>query len=135
MLSCDACCVTLLQATTETKGTVLLKCAEDIKEYSNSEEASLEKVIKAIADTGVTMIVCGQAVGELALHFLDKYRIMVLKVPSKFELRRLGRTTGAATLVRFEPPSEQDIGSCEHVHMMEIGSTMCTIFDHEEEGR
>ena len=123
------------QATTETKGTVLLKSAEEIKEYNNSEEASLEKIIKAIADTGVNMIVCGQAVGELALHFLDKYKIMVLKVPSKFELRRVSRTTGANTLVRLEPPSPSDIGACERVHVMEIGSTMCTIFDHEEEGR
>jgi len=126
--------IPLDSATTETKGTVLLKSAEEIKEYNNSEEASLEKIIKAIADTGVNMIVCGQAVGELALHFLDKYKIMVLKVPSKFELRRVSRTTGANTLVRLEPPSPSDIGACERVHVMEIGSTMCTIFDHEEEG-
>merc|ERR1711988_1135083 len=99
-----------------------------------SEEASLEKVIKAIADTGVNVIVCGQAVGELALHFLDKYNILALKVPSKFELRRVSRTTGANTLVRMEPPTPQDIGTCERVHMKEIGSTMCTLFDHENEG-
>ena len=114
---------------------MLLKSAEDIREYSNSEEASLEKVIKSIADTGVNVIVCGQAVGELALHFLDKYKILCLKVPSKFELRRVSRTTGANTLVRMEPPTPGDIGSCERVHMKEIGSTMCTIFDHEAEGR
>jgi len=126
--------IPLDSATTETKGTVLLKSAEEIKEYNNSEEASLEKIIKAIADTGVNVIVCGQAIGELALHFLDKYKILCLKVPSKFELRRVSRTTGANTLVRMEPPAPGDIGSCERVHMMEIGSTMCTLFDHEEEG-
>lgn len=126
--------IPLDSVTTETKGTVLLKSAEEIKEYNNSEEASLEKVIKSIADTGVNLIVCGQQVGELALHFLDKYKIMCLKVPSKFELRRVSRTTGANTLVRFEPPSPTDIGSCQHVHMKEIGSTMCTIFDHESDG-
>jgi len=126
--------IPLDSVTTETKGTVLLKSAEEIKDYNNSEEASLEKVIKSIADAGVNMIVCGQQVGELALHFLDKYKIMVLKVPSKFELRRVCRTTGANTLVRLEPPSPVDLGSCQHVHMKEIGSTMCTIFDHESDG-
>ena len=55
-------------------------------------------------------------------------------MPSKFELRRVCRTTGANTLVRLEPPTPADIGSCQHVHMKEIGSTMCTIFDHEEDG-
>ena len=80
------------------------------------------------------MIVCGQQVGELALHFLDKYKIMCLKVPSKFELRRVCRTTGANTLVRLEPPTPADLGSCQHVHVTEIGSTKCTIFDHESDG-
>ena len=77
------------------------------------------------------MLVCGQAVGELALHYLEKYKIMCMKCPSKFELRRVCRTTGANTLVRLEPPTEADLGYCEHIHVKEIGSTRCTIFDHE----
>merc|ERR1719161_1817762 len=54
-----------------------------------------------------------------------------MKCPSKFELRRVCRTTGATTLVRLEPPTEADLGSCKHVFVKEIGSTRCTIFDHE----
>ncbi|KAL1502936.1 hypothetical protein AB1Y20_011007 [Prymnesium parvum] len=126
--------IPLDSVTTETKGTVLLKSAEEIKEYNNSEEKSLEKIIKQIADVGVNVIVCGQQVGELALHFLDKYKILCLKVPSKFELRRVCRTTGANTLVRLEPPTAADLGHCQRVHIKEIGSTNCTIFDHETDG-
>ena len=126
--------IPLDSVTTETKGTVLLKSAEELKAYNDSEEASLEKVIKSIADAGTNLLVCGQAVGELALHYLEKYKIMVMKCPSKFELRRICRTTGANTLVRLEPPTEADLGSCKHVHVQEIGSTRCTIFDHEEGG-
>jgi len=123
--------IPLDSATTETKGTVLLKSAEELKAYNNSEEDSLEKVIKAIAEAGCNMLVCGQQVGELALHFLEKYKIMCMKCPSKFELRRICRTTGAATLVRLEPPAPADLGACKHIHVKEIGSTRCTIFDHE----
>jgi len=124
--------IPLDSVTTETKGTVLLKSAEELKAYNNSEEDSLEAVIKAIADPGCNLLICGQAVGELALHFLDKYKIMMMKCPSKFELRRICRTTGASTLVRLEPPVAADLGSCKHVYVKEIGSTRCTIFDHEE---
>merc|ERR550514_607804 len=46
-----------------------------------------------------------------------------MRCPSKFELRRICRTTGAQTLVRLEPPAAE-----------EIGSTRCTIFDHESDG-
>ena len=106
--------------------------AADLKNYNDSEEAALEKTIKAIRDTGVNLIVCGQAVGELALHFCEKFGILVLKCPSKFELRRICRTTGAANLVRLEPPAPDDIGSCARVYLKEIGSTNCTILEQED---
>ena len=64
--------IPLDSTTTETKGTVLLKSASELKAYSNSEEESLEKIIKAIADAGTKVLICGQAVGELALHFIEK---------------------------------------------------------------
>lgn len=57
-----------------------MKSAEEIKAYNNGEEESLEKVVASIAATGVNVLVCGQQVGELALHFLEKYKIMCLKV-------------------------------------------------------
>jgi T-complex protein 1 subunit theta len=125
--------IPLDSATTETKGTVMIKSAEELKAYNNSEEESLERVIKAIADTGCNMIICGAQVGELALHFCEKYGIMVMKCPSKFEIRRLMRTTGAAGLVRMEPPKPEDLGACAHVYVKEIGSTRCTIFDQESD--
>jgi len=126
--------IPLDSATTETKGTVLLKSADELKAYNNSEEEALERVIKAIADTGCNMVVCGQQVGELALHFLEKYGIMVMKCPSKFEMRRVMRMTGATGLVRLEPPTPEDLGHVAHVHVKEIGSTRCTIFDQESDG-
>jgi len=125
--------IPLDSVTTETKGTVLLKSAEELKAYNDSEEESLERIIKAIADTGAKVIVCGQAVGELALHFVDKYKMLCLKVPSKFELRRVCRTTGATNLVRLEPPAPEDLGWCSRVHVEEIGSTRCTIFDQKKD--
>jgi len=123
--------IPLDSAVTETKGTVLLKSADDLMEYNNSEEKALERTIKAIADMGTKLIVCGQAIGELALHFIEKYKMMALKCPSKWELRRLCNTTGATNMVRLEPPTAEELGYCKHVYVKEVGSTMCTVFDHE----
>merc|ERR1719155_141273 len=58
---------------------------------------------------------------------------MCMRCPSKWEIRRICRTTEAAPLVRLEPPTEADLGHCAHVHVKEIGSTRCTIFDHEND--
>ena len=44
---------------TETKGTVLLKNAEELKTFSKGEEDMLEQQLKAIKDLGVNVIVSG----------------------------------------------------------------------------
>lgn len=44
---------------TETKGTVLIKTAEELKSFSRGEEELLEKQIKAIVDAGARVVVCG----------------------------------------------------------------------------
>lgn len=37
------------------------------------------------------MVVSGSSVGEMATHFLEKYGLMIVKITSKFELRRFCR--------------------------------------------
>lgn len=88
-------------ALTETKGTVLIKNAEEMLNFSKGEEKNLEAGIKQLADAGVKVVVAGSSVGELAMHFLNRYNFLVVKVLSKFDLRRLCRVTGATALTRF----------------------------------
>lgn len=88
-------------ALTETKGTVLIENAKDMLSFSKGEEERLEASIKALADAGVNVIVAGSTIGELAMHFLNRYKFLVVKVLSKFDLRRLSRVAGATALTRF----------------------------------
>ncbi|TPX56994.1 hypothetical protein SpCBS45565_g08302 [Spizellomyces sp. 'palustris'] len=120
-------------ALTETKGTVLIHNASEMLNFSKGEESKLEEVIKEIADAGVKVVVTGSGVGELALHFLNRYNLLVLKVLSKFDLRRLCRVTGATALTRLGAPMAEEMGYCEVVETVEIGSDRCTVFRQEEE--
>jgi len=47
------------------------------------------------------VVVAGGSVSDVALHFLEKYNIMVIKIMSKFELRRIASAVGATMLVRY----------------------------------
>ena len=76
-------------SSTEAKGTVLMKNADDLKDYNVSEENKMEEVIKAIADAGTNVIVSGGTISKMAMHFIERYGMMCLKIGSKFELRRL----------------------------------------------
>ncbi|XP_062115075.1 T-complex protein 1 subunit theta-like isoform X2 [Humulus lupulus] len=72
---------------TETKGTVLIHSADQLENHAKTEEAKVEELIKAVVDSGAKVIVSGAVVGEMALHFCERYKLMVLKISSKFELR------------------------------------------------
>lgn len=70
---------------------MLIRNAEELQGYSRSEEDRLEALIKGIADSGAKVVVAGSAIGEMALHFVEKYGLMALRIPSKFDLRRFCR--------------------------------------------
>lgn len=113
---------------TEAKGTVLMKNADDLKNYNKSEEKKMEEIIKGIADSGVKVCVAGGTVSEMALHFIERYGMLCLKIGSKWELRRLCVATGATALVRLGAPTPDEMGYCDHVHQKEVGGRPVTIF-------
>ncbi|KNE59863.1 T-complex protein 1, theta subunit [Allomyces macrogynus ATCC 38327] len=118
---------------TETKGTVLIHNADEMLNFSKDEEKRLEDQLTEIAKTGVKVVVTGSGVGELALHFMNRLGIMVLKVLSKFDLRRLCRATGATALTRIGAPMAEELGFCDVVETVEVGSDRCTVFRQEKE--
>ncbi|VAH91840.1 unnamed protein product [Triticum turgidum subsp. durum] len=119
---------------TETKGTVLIHSAEQLENYAKTEEAKVEELIKSVADSGAKVIVSGAAVGDMALHFCERYKLMVLKVSSKFELRRFCRTTGAIALLKLSRPNVDELGYADSVSVEEIGGARVTVVKNEEGG-
>jgi len=45
-----------------------------LENYAKTEEAKVEELIKAVADSGAKVIVSGTAVGDMALHFCERYK-------------------------------------------------------------
>eukprot|EP00697_Spironema_sp_BW2_P000196 gnl/Spiro4/10263_TR5456_c0_g1_i1.p2 gnl/Spiro4/10263_TR5456_c0_g1~~gnl/Spiro4/10263_TR5456_c0_g1_i1.p2 ORF type:complete len:558 (-),score=146.29 gnl/Spiro4/10263_TR5456_c0_g1_i1:95-1663(-) len=118
---------------TETKGQVVLTNATELMNYNKTEEEDMEKVISGIAETGVKAIVCGASISEMAMHFIERYRMIAVKILSKFELRRLCKTVGATPLVRMGVPTPEELGFVDSVSVEEIGSNRVTIFDQDKE--
>ena len=116
-------------STTEAKGTVLMKTAEDLLTYNKTEEAKMEEIVSSIAATGVKMVVTGGNLSDMALHFLDKHNMICLKISSKWELRRLCQAVNATALVRLGPPMPDEMGHARSVQQKEIGSRPVTVID------
>ncbi|GBN85716.1 T-complex protein 1 subunit theta [Araneus ventricosus] len=84
--------------------------------------------IKEIADCGIKVVVSGGKYGDMALHYLNKYGIMAVRLQSKFDVRRLCRTVGATPLPKLCTPSKEELGFCDQVYISEIGDTPVVIF-------
>ncbi|KAL7983558.1 hypothetical protein Chor_000434 [Crotalus horridus] len=108
---------------TETKGTVLIKNAEELMNFSKGEENLIELQIKAIADAGANVVVSGGKVADMALHYANKYNLMLIRLNSKWDLRRLCKTVGATALPRLIPPNLEEMGHCNSVYLSEVGET------------
>ncbi|KAI9852688.1 MAG: T-complex protein 1 subunit theta [Vezdaea acicularis] len=118
---------------TETKGTVLLHNAKEMMDFTKGEEKQLEGIIKELHDSGIRVVVAGATVGELALHYLNRYGILVIKILSKFELRRLCRVVSATPLARLGAPMPDEMGSVDIVETLEIGGDRVTVFRQEND--
>ncbi|KAJ1367654.1 T-complex protein 1 subunit theta [Parelaphostrongylus tenuis] len=118
---------------TETKGTVLIENAEELMGFAKGEESEVESQVKGLADNGVQVVVAAGKFGDLYLHFLNKYKIMGVRLTSKFDLRRLCRTVGAQAQARICAPPVNLLGKCDSVYVKEIGDENVVVFENKGE--
>ncbi|KAJ2887196.1 T-complex protein 1 subunit theta, partial [Coemansia aciculifera] len=120
-----ACAVDVGQ--TETKGTVLLRTADALLDYTRGEEAQMDAAIGELHAAGVGAVICGSGVGDLAVHCMNRYGMVAVRCPSKFELRRVCRVVGATPLARLGAPTPEEMGYCDELRTDEIGGDRVTV--------
>jgi len=76
----------------------------------------------------VQVVICGENIGEMALHFIDKYKMIALKLSSKWTLRRLCRCLHANPIVQLSDITKEDFGYIESLYTQEIGGDVITVF-------
>jgi T-complex protein 1 subunit theta len=118
-------------STTEAKGTVVMNNAHDLLLYNHTEEQKMSDIIESIVAVGINVIVTGGNVSDVALHFIDRHNLLLLKMGSKWELRRLCQAIHATALVRLGPPTPEEIGYCTSVRQEEMGGKPVTVFRND----
>lgn len=100
-------------------------------DFSNSEEVYSEALIKQIVEKGVNTVIVGGTISDVCLHYMNKYDLAVLKIPSKFELNRVARLANCAPINSVRAPTIEEIGHCDRIKVKEIGSTKVTIIERD----
>jgi len=124
---CFTCVVDSVQ--TETKGTVLLENADELLNYNKTEEDHIHKIIKGFHDRGVGAIICGEKFGQMAMHFIDKYKMIAIRTMSKWNIRRLCRALGCRPCVTLDGVREEDFGFASSIKEIQIGGSKVTAFE------
>ena len=138
VISCENCNVAVYNCEFTTKGAetndqVVFKTADELLNYTKSEEEHMESVIKEIVDSGVKCVITGGSISNLAIHYLDKYGIMAFRTMSKFELRRIARSIGATLLVILGAPTKEEMGYADEIKLTEVSSQKCILIRRENE--
>ncbi|KAK9943184.1 hypothetical protein M0R45_008802 [Rubus argutus] len=81
---------------------------------------------------GTVLIHTAEQLERWQLHFCERYKIMVLKISSKFELRRFCRTVGAVAMLKLCQPNPDDLGYVDSISVEEIAGVRVTIVKNEE---
>ncbi|KAH9386440.1 T-complex protein 1 subunit theta [Nematocida major] len=110
----------------ETKGTVLLKTAEDLLAYSQDDEKTVREFVDRLTSNGVGLIVCSGSVDNLMLDYLNEKGVILLKIHSKFDLRRLCMLFGGRMSNVLRPIDEQYLGVCEAIEIATYGEKKYT---------
>ena len=77
----------------------------------------------------------GGKIGDLALHYLNKYKIMAVRLTSKWDVRRLCKAVGATPLPKMTPPTQEELGLVDKAYVDELGDTSVVVFRLHESSK
>ncbi|KAI5191264.1 T-complex protein 1 subunit theta [Nematocida sp. AWRm77] len=116
----------LVMSNLETKGTVLLRSAEDLLSFTAEDEAAVRKHVESLVEGGVGLVVCSGSVDPLMLDYFGEKNVAVLKIQSKHDLRRLCILFGARFSNTLRPLGEENFGRCRLLEVCTYGEKKYT---------
>ena len=69
-----------------------MKSATELKSFTKGEENLLRDSVKAIKESGAQVVVCGGKISDLGLDFANQMGLMVVRLTSKWDMRRLAKS-------------------------------------------
>ncbi|ELQ74455.1 Chaperonin complex component, TCP-1 theta subunit (CCT8), partial [Trachipleistophora hominis] len=99
---------------TETKGTLLFENAEDMLNFSKDEEKRMLCLVDSISEN-VNAVICNGNINEQYAEFFNNNNVMVIKVNSKFDIRRIMRMSKGSLLQTVRRPRREETGEIDSI--------------------
>lgn len=117
----------------ETKGTVLFNNKDEMLNYNTSEEGYAKGLAEKVVASGAKVVIVGGSISELCLHYLNSFGLFVLRIMSKFELKRICKALNATPLASLGQPTQEELGYVDKIEVKEIGSTKVVLLHKDNE--
>jgi T-complex protein 1 subunit theta len=101
--------------------------------YNTGEEDIAKTLVEDIVSSGCQVVIVAASISEMCMHFLELANLVVVRVMSKFELRRVCKLLGATPLVRLGAPTPEETGKADLVQGLEISGHFVTLIKRETE--
>jgi T-complex protein 1 subunit gamma len=94
----------------ESQTNIEMQSATDFESYLRKEEDYIKDLCEKIIAVKPDVVISEKGVSDLAIHFLQKCDISVIRRLRKTDTMRIARATGATILNRLEDMKESDMG-------------------------
>jgi len=106
---------------TEFDAKINIESPEQMHSFLDEEERMLKEMANKICKSGANVVFCEKGVDDMALHFLAKAGVLVVKSVSSSDMEKLARATGGKILASVEDLTSDALGNAKKVEEAKIG--------------
>ncbi|EPR79744.1 T-complex protein 1 subunit theta [Spraguea lophii 42_110] len=112
---------------TETKGTLLFQNADDLESFSTKESTDIKSLVDKIASNDdLRLVIVSGETEPRHLDYFNKKNIMVFKVQSKFDIRRVRKMLGGTLSLTLNELRDEHLGRIKGVRVYREGGRLYT---------
>ncbi|MDR2544851.1 MAG: TCP-1/cpn60 chaperonin family protein [Methanobrevibacter sp.] len=110
----------------ETDGKIKITDPSQIQAFLDNEEEMIKDMVDKIIKSGANVLFCQKGIDDLALHYLSKAGIFVVKRTKKSDIKRLEKATGAKLVTSIDDVVPENLGEAGLVYEKKVFDQILT---------
>ncbi len=106
---------------TEFDAKINIESPDQMQMFLDEEERMLKEMVDAVTKAGANVVFCEKGIDDMALHFLAKAGVFVVKSVSSSDMEKLARATGGEILASVKDLTASALGKAKKVEEVKIG--------------
>ena len=106
---------------TEFDAKINIESPDQMKKFLDEEERMLKDMVNSVTKSGANVVLSEKGIDDMALHFLGKAGVLVVKSVSSSDMDKLSRATGGTIVASIKDLTADALGKAKRVEEVKIG--------------